>query len=57
MPKSWPGWRSYAMNESAYERAPSSPARRKKPFSWPLALNLGLLVLAAIVTGVALATW
>jgi len=23
----------------------------KKPFSWPLALNLGLLVLAALLTG------
>ncbi|MBJ6142993.1 hypothetical protein [Hymenobacter sp. BT559] len=23
----------------------------KKPFSWPIALNLGLLVLAALVTG------
>ena len=28
-----------------------TPSNEKKPFSWPLALNLGLLVLAALVTG------
>ncbi len=27
------------------------PPNDKKPFSWPLALNLGLLVLAALITG------
>ncbi len=28
-----------------------TPPNEKKPFSWPLALNLGLLVLAALATG------
>lgn len=30
---------------------PPTPPNNKKPFSWPLALNLGLLVLAALITG------
>ena len=30
---------------------PSPPPNGKKPYFWPIALNLGLLVLAAISTG------
>jgi len=30
---------------------PTTPPNSKKPYFWPVALNLGLLVLAAISTG------
>jgi len=30
---------------------PTTPPNGKKPYFWPIALNLGLLVLAAISTG------